>query len=135
MVFSYLGEDFEPEIVTDLSRRRGTVRAAVQTWLGGALGQVQKRHDDWRDQLGRGRCGAAVVAPCARPGYPVPPVDVARPPANRVRPGGAWRVRTREQRARPRSSATKRNANGGAQGERCGQMVRRPKTSLESSDS
>lgn len=54
MVCAFLDEEFDPGMVEDTSRRRGTVPAVADAWQGRALGRVESRpRRQWADRLSR----------------------------------------------------------------------------------
>ena len=81
MVCAFLDEEFDPGMVEDTSRRRGTVPAVADAWQGRALGRVEslpRRH--WADRLSRLdqlRVNAVVDTMLKPLGYP-PASDMTR---------------------------------------------------------
>jgi hypothetical protein len=54
LVCAFIGEEYDPAMVTDASRRRGTVPAVAAGWQGRALDHVQPaRAGGWTERLGR----------------------------------------------------------------------------------
>jgi LPS sulfotransferase NodH len=73
-VFSFLGEDFDAGVVTDVDRRRSTVMPVATGWLGKVLEPITPPAEGaWRDTLPRAAQlrMAPIVGPLlARLGYP-----------------------------------------------------------------
>src|SRR5947208_15634154 len=77
VVCSFLGEEYDPRMVLEPSRRKATVpAAAAPPWQRRALGTVASRdHGDRRERLGavdRARVAAVVAPLCAPYGYRCP---------------------------------------------------------------
>jgi LPS sulfotransferase NodH len=54
LVCTFIGEDYDEAMVSDPSRRRGTVATVARGWQGRALGRVEPaRQGGWDDRLGR----------------------------------------------------------------------------------
>jgi hypothetical protein len=136
-VFGYLGEDFDPAVITDPSRRSGALPDWAKPWLGGATGAIKQREATWRDRLGRVdqlRIAHLVSPLMAKLGYPTPPlstrtmgalVNAAVAPKDRAKSRRAQRAAlemTPEQRFKARQERVLRK----------GQMVRRSMLPVES---
>lgn len=78
LVCAFIGEDYDPAMVSDSSRRRATVPALAAGWQGRALGNVEPvRTEAWRERLDRvEQLGVhAIVGPLLAPlGYSPPPL-------------------------------------------------------------
>jgi hypothetical protein len=76
LVFTFLGEDFDPGVVTDLSRRRTAVPEGTGALLEPVLAPISAPDDSsWRTVLSRwqrARVGAVVADSCPPLGYEAP---------------------------------------------------------------
>jgi hypothetical protein len=78
LVCAFIGEEFDPAMVADPSRRRGTVPAIASGWQGRAMGSVEPaRAGGWADRLSQAdqlRVNAMVEPMLAPLGYQPPDV-------------------------------------------------------------
>jgi hypothetical protein len=81
-VFTFLGEDFDPTVVTDLSRRRTAVPTRMGSLLEPVMSPIAAPDESaWREtlpQLQRARIAAVVGDDCAPLGYDPPQQSTVR---------------------------------------------------------